>query len=106
MDRLASAVRWSLLGAVSASVLVERSDGVVRYSKMGGIAIRTIEIRRRWNIARQVRDCGFPENYPLHQLFCTSLAGFLLKDIPYFPQCPGRRVQASGSATAPIHRKY
>ncbi len=65
------------------SLLIEQDDGVVRYSKMGGVAIRTMEICRRWGIASQVRGCGFPEDYPLHQVFCTSLAGYLLKDIPY-----------------------
>jgi 2-polyprenyl-6-methoxyphenol hydroxylase-like FAD-dependent oxidoreductase len=65
------------------SLLVERTDGVVRYSKMGGVAIRTMEFCRRWGIAEAVRGCGFPEEYPLHQVFCTSLAGYLLKDIPY-----------------------
>ena len=64
-------------------VLVERSDGVVRYSKMGGVAIRTMEICRRWGIAQRVRDCGFPEDYPLNMVFCTSLAGHLLKTLPY-----------------------
>ncbi len=64
-------------------LLVERGDGVVRYSKMGGVAIRSMEIFRRWGIADKVRGCGFPEDYPLHQVFCTSLTGHLLKNLPY-----------------------
>lgn len=80
-------------------VLIERGDGVVRYSKMGGVAIRTMEFCRRWGMADQVRGCGFPEDYPLNQVFCTSLGGHLLKTLPYPsmgeepipPQSPERR---------------
>ena len=50
------------------SLLVEKGDGVVRYSKMGGVAIRTMEFCRRWGMADRVRGCGFPEDYPLNQV--------------------------------------
>ncbi len=81
------------------SLLVEKGDGVVRYSKMGGVAIRTMEFCRRWGMADRVRGCGFPEDYPLNQVFCTSLGGHLLKTLPYPsmgeepipPQSPERR---------------
>ena len=64
-------------------MLLERSDGVVRLSKMGLVAVRTMEFCRRWGIADRVRACGFPEDYPLNMVFCTSLGGHQLATIPY-----------------------
>ena len=80
-------------------VLIERGDGVVRQSKMGLVAVRTMEFCRRWGIAEQVRCCGFPEDYPLNMVFCTSLAGYHLstiaypsmRDEPTPPESPERR---------------
>jgi 2-polyprenyl-6-methoxyphenol hydroxylase-like FAD-dependent oxidoreductase len=64
-------------------LLVERGDGVVRLSKMGLVSVRTMEFCRRWGIADRVRDCGFPPDYPINQVFCTSLGGHLIHRIPY-----------------------
>ena len=80
-------------------LLLERGDGVVRLSKMGLVSVRTMEFCRRWGIADRVRDCGFPLDYPINQVFCTSLAGHLIHRIPYPsmrdepipPQSPERR---------------
>ena len=59
-------------------VIVDKGDGVVRHSKMGLVSIRTMELCRRWGIAGTVRDAGFPLDYALNQVFCTSLNGHLL----------------------------
>ena len=80
-------------------VLIERSDGVVRLSKMGVVSVRSMEFCRRWGIADRVRACGFPEDWPLNQVFCTSLAGHRLatieypsmRDEPIPPESPERR---------------
>ncbi len=64
-------------------ILVERTDGVVRLSKMGLVSVRTMEFCRRWGIADRVRACGFPPDYPINQVFCTSLGGHLIKMLPY-----------------------
>lgn len=55
------------------SVLIEQTDGVVRLSKMGHVSVRTMEHCRRWGVADLVRNSGFPPDYPLNQVFCTSL---------------------------------
>jgi 2-polyprenyl-6-methoxyphenol hydroxylase-like FAD-dependent oxidoreductase len=55
------------------SVLLEQTDGVVRLSKMGHVSVRTMEHCRRWGLAEAVRNSGFPPDYPLNQVFCTSL---------------------------------
>jgi 2-polyprenyl-6-methoxyphenol hydroxylase-like FAD-dependent oxidoreductase len=59
-------------------LLVEKTDGQIEHPRTGLIAVRTMEAFRRWGIADQVRNCGFPENYALSVVFCTSLSGFLL----------------------------
>jgi 2-polyprenyl-6-methoxyphenol hydroxylase-like FAD-dependent oxidoreductase len=55
------------------SMLIEQTDGVVRLSKMGHVSVRTMEHCRRWGVADSVRNSGFPPDYPLNQVFCTSL---------------------------------
>lgn len=64
-------------------VLLDKGDGKVRLSKMGLVSVRSMEFCRRWGIAQRVRDCGFPADYPLNQVFCTSLNGHLIATIEY-----------------------
>jgi len=79
--------------------LVERTDGVVRNSKMGAVSVRSMETLRRWGLAERVRKGGFPEDYELSIAFCTSMAGYSLAKTPYpsmgeepvLPQSPERR---------------
>lgn len=66
-----------------ACMLVERTDGAIRHSKIGLVSMRTMEILRRLGIAERVRRCGFPEDLPLNQVFCTSLAGHALSTIEF-----------------------
>jgi len=42
-----------------------------------------MEFCRRWGIAQEVRNCGFPSDYPLNQVFCTSLNGHHIGTIAY-----------------------
>src|ERR1700722_17872213 len=65
------------------SVLIEQTDGIVRLSKMGHVSVRSMEHCRRWGVSEQVRDCGFPKDYPLNQVFCTSLNGQHIGTIEY-----------------------
>ncbi|MFA5490497.1 MAG: FAD-dependent monooxygenase, partial [Candidimonas sp.] len=65
------------------SILIEQGDGTIEHPRTGLVAIRTMEAFRRWGIADQVRGCGFPEDYELSMVFCTSLTGFLLDREPY-----------------------
>jgi 2-polyprenyl-6-methoxyphenol hydroxylase-like FAD-dependent oxidoreductase len=58
--------------------LIELTDGVIVQPKIGLMAVRTMEIFRRWGIADDVRGAGFPRDYKLSMVFCTSLAGHLL----------------------------
>lgn len=65
------------------SVLLEQGDGTIEHPRTGLVAIRTMEAFRMWGISQQVRACGFPEDYNLSMVFCTSLNGLLLDREPY-----------------------
>jgi 2-polyprenyl-6-methoxyphenol hydroxylase-like FAD-dependent oxidoreductase len=65
------------------SMLVEQGDGSINHPRTGLVAVRTMEILRRWGLAQHIRDCGFPEDYELSMVFCTSLNGLLLAREPY-----------------------
>lgn len=60
------------------ATLIEQGDGSIDQPKIGVMSVRTMELFRRWGIAERVRNGGFPEDYKLSILFCTSLAGHLL----------------------------
>lgn len=71
-------------------VLVDRGDGTVEHPRTGLVAIRTMEAFRKWGIAQDVRNCGFPPDYELSMVFCTSLNGKLLdkESYPSMAQAP------------------
>ena len=60
------------------SILVEQGDGSVQHPKVGHISVRTMEHARRWGIANRVRNCGFPPDYVLRMVYCTSMNGYRL----------------------------
>jgi len=84
------------------NMLLESTDGAIHHPKTGHIAIRTMEYCRRWGLAERVRNSGFPEDYRLNVVFCTSLAGHLLSlreypstaEEPLPPQSPEKRQRA------------
>ena len=55
--------------------LVEQTDGTIATPKMNEVNTRSMEFCRRWGIADQVRNCPFPDDWPLDIVFVTSLAG-------------------------------
>ncbi len=65
------------------STLVEQGDGNIEHPRTGLMAVRTMEVLRRWGLAQQIRECGFPDDYELSMVFCTSLNGLLLAKEPY-----------------------
>jgi 2-polyprenyl-6-methoxyphenol hydroxylase-like FAD-dependent oxidoreductase len=62
--------------------LVEQGDGEIAEAKMFATGIRTLEFCRRWGIAREVREWGFPRDFPFDNVFVTTLAGYELARIP------------------------
>jgi 2-polyprenyl-6-methoxyphenol hydroxylase-like FAD-dependent oxidoreductase len=64
-------------------VLLEQGDGALDHPKVGFIAVRTMEFCRRWGIVDRVRACGFPDDFKLDVVYCTSMTGHLLEREPY-----------------------
>jgi 2-polyprenyl-6-methoxyphenol hydroxylase-like FAD-dependent oxidoreductase len=59
-------------------LLVDEGTGDITHPRTGAISVRTMEFCRRWGIVGEVRRCGFPADYPLDNVFCTSLSGYEL----------------------------
>ena len=55
-------------------MLVEQGGREVEHSRIGHIAVRTMEFFRRWGIARAVREAGFPDDFRMSRVVCTSVA--------------------------------
>jgi len=70
---------WRGIGCV----LVDEGDGELLHPRTGLIAIRTMEMLRRYGLAQRMRACGFPDDYALSMVFCTSLNGSLLARAPF-----------------------
>jgi 2-polyprenyl-6-methoxyphenol hydroxylase-like FAD-dependent oxidoreductase len=76
--------------------LVEKRDGTITIPKMSGLSIRSMEFNRRWGIAEQVKNTGWPQTHPQDLVYCTSMVGFELarhkvpsyveQDLPYTPE--------------------
>ena len=73
--------------------LIEQSDGVIATPKMNEVNTRSMEFCRRWGIAERVRNCPFPDDWPLDIVFVTSLAGYELARM--------RRPPRTGQAPTP-----
>jgi 2-polyprenyl-6-methoxyphenol hydroxylase-like FAD-dependent oxidoreductase len=59
-------------------VLIEQGDGSIDLPRGAMVAARTMEFCRRWGIKDRIVHAGFPDDYKLDIVFCTSLAGHLL----------------------------
>lgn len=66
-------------------MVIDQHDGKFLLPRASGIAVRTTEFCRRWGIVDQLHGAGFPDDYPLDIVFCTSLAGHLVERDPYPP---------------------
>jgi len=54
-------------------MLIEETDGKLEHSKIGHIAVRTMEFFRRWGIAQAVREAGFPQDFRMSRVICTDV---------------------------------
>lgn len=72
------------LGSRNISTLVvDEGGGHVTHPRTGLIIVRTMELARKWGIADRIRNAGFPSDYELSIVFCTSLNGQLIAKEPY-----------------------
>jgi len=65
------------------TLVVDEGDGRVAHPRTGLIIVRTMELARKWGIAERIRNAGFPPDYELSMVFCTSLNGHLIAKEPY-----------------------
>lgn len=80
-------------------VILDQGDGSVELPRGAMVSARTMEFCRRWGIDGRVKQSGFPQDYQLNMVFCTSLTGHLLErddypaqqDVPVPPTSPERR---------------
>lgn len=56
-------------------VLVEASDGKVSHPKVSSIGPRSMEFFRRWGVADQIRNAGWPGDHPLDCAWVTRIGG-------------------------------
>ncbi len=56
-------------------VVVEETDGTVRFPRANAVNVRTMEFCRRWGVADEVRAAAIPPDYPHTAVYVTSLAG-------------------------------
>ena len=71
-------------------IIIDQGDGSVDLPRGAMVSVRTMEYCRRWGITDQVTRAGFPPDYRLDMVYCTSLAGHLLEHDPY-PSMRDRR---------------
>ncbi|MBO3458222.1 FAD-dependent monooxygenase [Aetokthonos hydrillicola Thurmond2011] len=56
-------------------ILIEQTDGEVTDPKVSTVGPRSMEFCRRWGIAQQIRDAGWPANHTLDIAWVTSVGG-------------------------------
>jgi 2-polyprenyl-6-methoxyphenol hydroxylase-like FAD-dependent oxidoreductase len=76
-------------------LLVEQRDGAVDFPKMNMVSSRSMEFCRRWGMAEQVKQVGWPDELPLNVAFVTSMTGYELARFDY----PGYRDRGELSHT-------
>ncbi len=66
------------IGCLVIEKLADITSGIKINPRAAAITPRTMEFCRRWGVANAVQNAGFPEDYELSNLYCTSLDGYLL----------------------------
>lgn len=56
-------------------MLIEQSDGTVNDPKVSTLGSRTMELCRRWGIARSIREVGFPSEHTQDIAWITAVGG-------------------------------
>ena len=64
-------------------ILVEESDGVVTDPKVSTVGPRSMEFCRRWGIAQQIRDAGWPKDHTLDVAWVTAVGGHEIFRVPF-----------------------
>ncbi|MCG6876814.1 MAG: FAD-dependent monooxygenase [Betaproteobacteria bacterium] len=81
-------------------LLVERRDGSIGHPKMNQVSVRTMEICRRWGVARTVRERSVPEDFPRNIRFVTATSGYELAHYDF----PARKDEPCTNSPEAIQR--
>jgi len=71
---LASELGWRGISCI----VVEQTDGTVGFPTTNLVNTRTSEHLRRWGIIDQIRNAGFPTDFPRNYIFVTRVFGYEL----------------------------
>ncbi|MDO9403783.1 MAG: FAD-dependent monooxygenase [Polaromonas sp.] len=66
-------------------IVLDQQTKISTLPRAAGLTWRTMEFARRWGIADRVYNAGFPRDYRMDIVYCTSLAGYELEREPYAP---------------------
>ncbi len=66
-------------------IVIDQQDEVSTLPRAAGLTWRTMEFCRRWGIADRVYNAGFPRDYRMDIVYCTSLSGHQLERELYEP---------------------
>ncbi|KWX00854.1 FAD-binding monooxygenase [Carbonactinospora thermoautotrophica] len=56
-------------------MLTEATDGSISHPRVGTVGPRSMEFFRRWGIAQEIRETGWPEDHPLDGVWVTAVGG-------------------------------
>jgi len=96
------------------SILIEKSDGVIRQAKMDMVGIRSMEYCRRWGIVPWVESAGYNRDYPQDCAWVTTLNGYEFGREPFPsvaaekcpPQSPQKRERCPQNFFDPVLRRF
>ena len=96
------------------SILLEKSDGVIRQAKMDMVGIRSMEYCRRWGIVPWVESAGYNRDYPQDCAWVTTLNGHEFGREPFPspraekcpPQSPQKRERCPQNFFDPVLRRF
>nr|QXL90822.1 FAD-binding monooxygenase [Streptomyces sp.] len=64
-------------------LVIERTDGTVAHPKVGTVGPRSMELFRRWGVARSLREAGWPDDHPLDVAWVTAVGGHEILRFPF-----------------------
>jgi 2-polyprenyl-6-methoxyphenol hydroxylase-like FAD-dependent oxidoreductase len=96
------------------SILIEKSDGVIRQAKMDMVGIRSMEYCRRWGIIPWVESAGYNRDYSQDCAWVTSLTGYEFGREPFPsvraelcpPESPQKRERCPQNFFDPVLRRF
>ncbi len=72
-------------------ILIEQTDGEVTDPKVSTVGPRSMELCRRWGIAEQIRNAGWPRNHTLDVAWVTTVGGHEIYRV-HFPSYAERKL--------------